>query len=59
MSKLEIHQIAVLNDNYVYLAHDAETGATAVVDPAVGGPVLDALAARLEINAYFEYPSSC
>ncbi|MFB0991927.1 MAG: MBL fold metallo-hydrolase, partial [Rhodospirillales bacterium] len=46
MSKLEIHQIAVLNDNYVYLAHDAETGATAVVDPAVGGPVLDALTAK-------------
>jgi hydroxyacylglutathione hydrolase len=46
MSKLEIHQIAVLNDNYVYLAHDAETGATAVVDPAVGGPVMDALAAK-------------
>jgi len=46
MSKLKIHQIAVLNDNYVYLAHDAETGATAVVDPAVGGPVMDALAAK-------------
>ena len=46
MSKLEIHQIAVLNDNYVYLAHDTETGSTAVVDPAVGGPVLDSLVAK-------------
>ena len=46
MSKLEIHQIAVLNDNYVYLAHDTETGSTAVVDPAVSGPVLDVLSAK-------------
>ena len=46
MSKLEIHQIAVLSDNYVYLAHDTETGSTAVVDPAVCGPVLDALTAK-------------
>lgn len=46
MSQLEILQIPVLNDNYVYLAHDAETKATAVVDPAVGGPVVDALAEK-------------
>ncbi len=46
MSQLEIHQIPVLNDNYVYLAHDSETGATAVVDPAVGGPVIEALAEK-------------
>ena len=46
MSKLKIHQIAVLNDNYIYLAHDSETGSTAVVDPAVSGPVLDALAEK-------------
>ena len=31
MSKLDIRQIPVLNDNYVYLAHCPETGATAVV----------------------------
>ncbi|WNK00737.1 hydroxyacylglutathione hydrolase [Thalassospiraceae bacterium LMO-JJ14] len=43
MSKLEIKQIPVLNDNYVYLAHCPETGATGVVDPAVAGPVLDTL----------------
>lgn len=46
MSKLEIHQIPVLNDNYVYLAHDSVSGATAVVDPAVADPVLSE-AARL------------
>lgn len=40
MTALEIHQIPVLNDNYVYLAHCPETGQTAVVDPAVSAPVL-------------------
>ena len=43
---LEIVQIPVLSDNYVYLAHDRASGATAVVDPAVAGPVLDAAAGR-------------
>lgn len=43
---LEIVQIPVLQDNYVYLAHDPETGATAVVDPAVSGPVMDELQRR-------------
>ncbi|MEQ9560228.1 MAG: hydroxyacylglutathione hydrolase [Rhodospirillales bacterium] len=46
MSRLDVHQIPVLNDNYVYLAHCPETGATAVVDPAVAGPVLDAARAK-------------
>jgi len=46
MSVLEIHQIPVLSDNYVYLAHDPASGNTAVVDPAVTGPVLDAVAAK-------------
>ena len=43
MSRLEIRQIPVLNDNYVYLAHCPKSGQTAVVDPAVVGPVLDTL----------------
>ena len=43
MSRLDIKQIPVLNDNYVYLAHCPATGQTAVVDPAVAGPVLDTL----------------
>ena len=42
MGRLAIHQIPVLHDNYVYLAHCPDSGATAVVDPAVAGPVLDA-----------------
>jgi hydroxyacylglutathione hydrolase len=41
MSRLDIHQIPVLNDNYVYLARDQASGATAVVDPAVVAPVLE------------------
>lgn len=40
---LAIHQIPVLSDNYVYLAHDPDTGATAVIDPAVAAPVLRTL----------------
>ena len=43
---LEVVQIAVLSDNYVYLAHDAASGETAVIDPAVAEPVLAAAAAR-------------
>lgn len=43
---LDIVQIPVLNDNYIYLAHEPESGATAVVDPAVAPPVLAALEAR-------------
>ena len=46
MSRLQIHQIPVLTDNYVYLAHCPESGATAAVDPAVAAPVLQE-AARL------------
>jgi hydroxyacylglutathione hydrolase len=44
MAALVIRQIPVLKDNYVYLAHEPRTGATAVVDPAVAPPVLAALA---------------
>lgn len=43
---LDIRQIPVLSDNYVYLVRETETGATAVVDPAVAEPVLEE-AARL------------
>lgn len=41
---LKVIQIPVLNDNYIYLAKDVESGLTAAVDPAVAGPVLDAIA---------------
>lgn len=40
---LEIIQIPVLTDNYIYLLHDSVSGDTAVVDPALAQPVLDVL----------------
>ncbi|WP_421707442.1 hydroxyacylglutathione hydrolase [Algihabitans sp.] len=40
MSQLDVHQIPVLTDNYVYLARCRVSGATAVIDPAVAAPVL-------------------
>lgn len=40
---LEIIQIPVLNDNYIYLTNDPDSGDTAVVDPALAQPVLDVL----------------
>jgi hydroxyacylglutathione hydrolase len=42
MSELVIRQIPVLRDNYVYLIHDGDSGATGIVDPAVAAPVLAA-----------------
>ncbi|WP_036249137.1 hydroxyacylglutathione hydrolase [Methylobacter sp. BBA5.1] len=40
---LEIIQLPALNDNYIYLVHDPESGDTAAVDPALARPVLDVL----------------
>jgi hydroxyacylglutathione hydrolase len=41
MAKLLIDQIPVLQDNYIYVLHEPDSGATAAVDPAVAEPVLD------------------
>jgi len=46
MSGLEILSIPVLNDNYVHLIHDSESGATACVDPAIAPPVIQAAKAK-------------
>ncbi|MDK2760860.1 MAG: hydroxyacylglutathione hydrolase [Sphingopyxis sp.] len=46
MAALDIVRIPVLSDNYVWLVHDPESGATMVVDPAVADPVLAAAAER-------------
>ena len=43
MARLQIELVPALQDNYVYLAHDPETQATAVIDPAEAAPVLAAL----------------
>ena len=40
---MDIVQLPVLDDNYIYLIHDPESGETAAVDPALAKPVLDAL----------------
>lgn len=46
MSEAEIISIPVLNDNYVHLLHDVDSGATACIDPAVAAPVIRAAKAR-------------
>lgn len=38
---LDIRQILVLSDNFVYLVRESQSGAVAVVDPAVAAPVLE------------------
>jgi hydroxyacylglutathione hydrolase len=38
--------VPVLTDNYVWLIRDEDSGETAAVDPSVGPPVLEAVAAR-------------
>ncbi len=43
---LQIVTVPCLTDNYAYLAHDAATGATAVIDVPEAAPILNALAAR-------------
>jgi hydroxyacylglutathione hydrolase len=40
---LEILQIPVLTDNYIYLVHEPNGWATAAIDPALAEPVLKAL----------------
>ena len=43
---IEIVRVPVLSDNYVWLVHDAASGETLVIDPAVAEPVLAAAEAR-------------
>ena len=40
---VELIQVPLLKDNYAYVLHDSQSGATAVVDPAEAGPVLEVL----------------
>lgn len=43
---LEIIPVPVLRDNYVWLAHDPDSGETVAVDPSVADPVLEAARER-------------
>ncbi len=36
---INVQQIPVLDDNYIFLIHESESGKTAVIDPAVAAPV--------------------
>ena len=42
-SSLQVFQIPVLTDNYIYVLHEPLSCQTAVVDPALSGPVSDFL----------------
>lgn len=42
MAELQVELVPVLSDNYVYLAHEPASQETAVIDPAVAEPVLEA-----------------
>ena len=46
MARLEIERIPVLQDNYVWLAREPDSGSVAAVDPSVAGPVLAAAERR-------------
>jgi len=46
MGSLDIVQIPVLQDNYLYLIHEPVSGDTAIVDPAVDAPVVAELEKR-------------
>jgi hydroxyacylglutathione hydrolase len=43
---IEIVRVPVLSDNYVWLVHEASSGETLVIDPAVAEPVLATAEAR-------------
>ena len=43
---MDVVRIPVLSDNYVWLVHEAGSGETVVIDPAVAEPVLAEAAAR-------------
>jgi len=40
MATLQIHRIPARNDNYLWLVHEPDSGAVAIVDPADAAPVI-------------------
>jgi hydroxyacylglutathione hydrolase len=43
---IEVVRIPALQDNYIWMAHDPDSGDTVIIDPAEAKPVLDAAAQR-------------
>jgi len=54
---LEIIQIPVLSDNYIYLLHEPVSGKTAVVDPAEAEPVIEELQKKGWLLDYITIPT--
>ena len=46
MSRLKVHQIPCLSDNYGYLVHDPDSGLTAAIDTPEVEPIHAALNAK-------------
>ena len=46
MGRLTVSAVPALNDNYVWLIRDPDSGETAAVDPSVAQPVLEAAPAE-------------
>jgi hydroxyacylglutathione hydrolase len=46
MARLTVSAVPVLNDNYVWMIQDSDSGETAAVDPSVADPVLEAARAN-------------
>lgn len=46
MARLTVSAVPVLNDNYVWMIQDRDSGETAAVDPSVADPVLEAATAN-------------
>ena len=45
-SSLSVKVLPILEDNYIFIIEDVQTGALAVVDPSEAGPVLDVIDGR-------------
>lgn len=43
---LEVHQIPILTDNYVYILRDSDTGKCAAIDPGLSKPVIEFLSEK-------------
>ena len=57
-SKLQVFQLPVLQDNYIYILRDRDEQKTAVVDPALAEPVnLFLKQKKLEFGLYSEHAS--